>query len=70
MSVACETCRWWLQGMRIYTQDNHAVWDTEVILYPVGDCRIRAPLTLDQSRFPTTLGDDWCGEHQAKEPQS
>ena len=41
----------------------------------VGECRAHAPQlivfevddnTKIESRFPTTAGDDWCGDFQAK----
>ena len=67
---SCETCRFW-----DYLYD-FALATGEAVLY--GNCRRRSPilcppvaedLGLDswQGFFPETVGDDWCGEYQAKE---
>lgn len=60
MTATCETCRWWA---------SNADPDDE----PLDQCRKHAPRPHnweDKSwaEWPQTLPDDWCGEHQPKEP--
>lgn len=65
MTATCETCRWWNQWP---WQQNDGVRD--------GECRARAPIPhppgpvayRPDRKFPQTDRNDWCGEHQPKEP--
>ena len=64
MSATCETCRWWALSVESYDE-------------PANQCHRYAPrpTVWEQGRmfpgwaeWPQTLPDDWCGEHQPKEP--
>jgi len=65
MSATCETCRWWHRWPWQMEDDAHG-----------GECRVRAPILhppgpvahLPDRKFPQTVRNDWCGEHQPKEP--
>ena len=56
MNATCETCRWWDKPPR---KDQ-----------VLGQCRRRPPVWHQgiARLWPTSMGIDWCGEHQPKEP--
>lgn len=68
MSETCETCRWWV-GPGFRTNTTCGAWKAPGDGYAWGDCRIRAPIPSGADLdFPRSHKDDWCGEHQPKEP--
>lgn len=58
MDKTCGTCRWWNRA------DAHSVL--------IAECRRNAPQPADNITDPawwaSTKRDDFCGEHQPKEP--
>lgn len=64
MTATCESCKWWADGYR----ENGGTW---IDADGWGDCRRRAPThnpSCDYTDFPRSHRNDWCGEHQPKEP--
>lgn len=66
MERTCESCRFWERGNATITRGK---WKD----YAAGNCKRNAPIATgglhgpEQTLWPQTSVNDWCGEYQPKE---
>jgi hypothetical protein len=63
---ACRDCRWWHNehASRGQCRLGPPIVTPNHVMYSSSESVTTGPMTL----WPVTRPDDWCGQHQAKEP--
>jgi len=56
--MPCSSCVYWERGSVAREKGG-------IVIY-YGECRRRAPTSTERNRatFPSSMSDDWCGEHE------
>lgn len=69
MRPKCQTCLFWERGLTTITSGK---WRD----FSAGDCKRHAPIVTgglhgpEQTLWPRTAEEDWCGDHTPKQEQT